>query len=593
MQGGRPASLSSVKSAIFLVFVLPSFVLADYHMKLFARGGGIDIAEHMAPVCGDLDQDSVVEITYPEQYTPWRFQIWRYFPPSQFRLVRCDTYPSNPLPGQIYNGTFQPVVASDVNCDGRTEIVGWNFFGVPGGQPHSVVEVMGSRHTGGLPDTNLWWREYYYQIEQTPIVVADLDRDGLREIIYNNCYGTNICEYRGANRFDSIASFTGPGHGNGFPVGDYDGDGRLEFVTCDGDHINVIRCSADDSFDLVATDTIWPSNGHIDPFGGQNVDGTHVPKIFITPNTYLGPGGECYYLYMGEWVSGHEYRYTLIDTVVAASAWGRYSKCGDIDGDGLEEVIWSVGAKVLIYKWNGIRLERVWTWQRRLGSCSLVEIYDLNRDGYKDILISGGDSTYYFEVEGVRLHSPNGGQVYATGDTVPITWETFCPPRCDSVSLFLRKDTTWQLDTIAHGLPASETTYAWPAPNVRSDSCRIVAIAYGPGRQYDESDSCFRIGPAGMTGASAPLIHETRLLGVSPNPIRDHAEIRFQLAEPGRVFLRVSDVLGRTVAVLANDVLKPGAYTRVLPTNDLPSGIYFLDFNTSPTRTTAKLTVSH
>jgi hypothetical protein len=73
-----------------------------------------------------------------------------------------------------------------------------------------------------------------------------------------------------------------------------------------------------------------------------------------------------------------------------------------------------------------------------------------------------------------------------------------------------------------------------------------------------------------------------RLVSVSPNPMTDRASVRFRLARQQSVRLYVCDVTGRTVAVLADGVLKSGSYQRdwqAAPT--VPSGVYFLRLETA------------
>ena len=137
------------------------------------------------------------------------------------------------------------------------------------------------------------------------------------------------------------------------------------------------------------------------------------------------------------------------------------------------------------------------------------------------------------------------------------------------------------------------------------DSCRIVAIAYGPGWQYDESDNPFRILPLGIAESPQSLIRETRLLGAFPNPCNGQTTIRFQLREEGNVDLRLCDATGRTVAILNQGTEKPGYYS--LPLNSLPGtknqeprtgnqrlppGIYFLTFAAPNCHETLKLIVA-
>ncbi len=51
--------------------------------------------------------------------------------------------------------------------------------------------------------------------------------------------------------------------------------------------------------------------------------------------------------------------------------------------------------------------------------------------------------------------------------------------------------------------------------------------------------------------------------------------IRFDVSISGNVSLKVYDVLGREVAVLANEYLRAGSYERVFESSDLSSGVYF------------------
>ncbi len=60
-----------------------------------------------------------------------------------------------------------------------------------------------------------------------------------------------------------------------------------------------------------------------------------------------------------------------------------------------------------------------------------------------------------------------------------------------------------------------------------------------------------------------------------PNPFNPTTVIRYQLSVASRADLRVFDVLGREVAVLANGVQQPGRYSVMFDASRLPSGTYF------------------
>jgi hypothetical protein len=66
--------------------------------------------------------------------------------------------------------------------------------------------------------------------------------------------------------------------------------------------------------------------------------------------------------------------------------------------------------------------------------------------------------------------------------------------------------------------------------------------------------------------------------------------IRFQLSRQTQVSLRICDVTGRTVATLADGIMRPGVYHRdweVAPT--VPDGVYFLSFSAGDLRESRKL----
>ena len=129
------------------------------------------------------------------------------------------------------------------------------------------------------------------------------------------------------------------------------------------------------------------------------------------------------------------FHHTLVDSVsFGGDDWGRWSECGDIDGDGIDECIWTTPAQINVYKAVGGKratsaaVQKVWHWYSDHGSMqSLVStVYDVNNDGYKELITAGNGKISIFEVDAVDLVSPNHGS-YKVGDTVPIRWATHSP----------------------------------------------------------------------------------------------------------------------------------------------------------------------
>ena len=60
-----------------------------------------------------------------------------------------------------------------------------------------------------------------------------------------------------------------------------------------------------------------------------------------------------------------------------------------------------------------------------------------------------------------------------------------------------------------------------------------------------------------------------------PNPFNPSTTIRFDIHKSGFTSLIVYDILGREVAVLANEFLKAGSYETEWFSGDYNSGVYF------------------
>jgi hypothetical protein len=324
------------------------------------------------------------------------------------------------------------------------------------------------------------------------------------------------------------------------------------------------------------------------------------------------------------------YHRTLVDSVsFSGTDWGRWSECGDIDGDGIDECIWTTPAQINVYKAVGTdSLQRVWNWYSDHGGFrSLVStVYDINNDGYNELITAGNAKISVFEIDAVDLLSPNGGS-YSVGDTVEIRWRANTPPRCDSLSLFLRRDSLWSLDTIATGIPGSDTLYSWVVPSGVPDTGRIVVIAYSPspqpspnGRgsegeglpklgqvawQFDMSDSVITFIGGGVAEESRRVPQQWSL-SVSPNPTRGAFTVKYDvpgkwgqsLGALGRAVqspfsLGIYDASGRLVRSLSDGAVAPGRYEARIPSGVLPAGIYFLRLDTPGFRSVKKAVVAH
>ena len=76
-----------------------------------------------------------------------------------------------------------------------------------------------------------------------------------------------------------------------------------------------------------------------------------------------------------------------------------------------------------------------------------------------------------------------------------------------------------------------------------------------------------------------------------PNPFNPTTTIRFDVRTSGNVSLKVFDVLGREVAVLADEYLRAGSYERVFDASNLSSGVYFYTLRAGEFEKTLRMVV--
>jgi len=555
-------------------------------------------------ICYDTDHNGLKELIfstgtiYPSD--PLRWEVWEYRPLNHFELVYADTGYYPPHPG-IMDGCFRPWDVGDIDRDGLVDLAGHNEDWTQGTDSmYNLLVTYECPSDTSFPESLTWsFRWGVNETHSSPVYLRnDLDGDSYREFVNatgNPQIGWGVWENVGNNQNELVWHSLTP-DGWALAFGDFDQDGRQEFATAalGGGPVSVLKCTGDDQYELVYQDTTHLPNGS-DVFSGD-VNGDARPEFFV--GFYEYPSST-FRLYMWRATGINTYQRVFVDRNVNMTTVSpeRSSKCGDVDGDGVDEIAWATPENLFLYKETGPdQFHQVWQWRQDqgIGEGIIVNIADVNNDGYNEIIVGGGgrDSRIsVFEVEAVRVLVPNGGEIFVPGHAM-VRWQAFAPPRCDSFSVWFTPDNGRTFEPLGHGIPPTDSSVGWTVPEINSDSCKVRVVAYGPGTQFDESDSYFSIVTASKAEAGLPIIRETRLLSISPNPIRDQAVVRFQLAEPGRVTLRISDVTGRSVETLVDDVLKPGAYVSSWHAQGVASGIYFLSFAASEVRTTSKLILS-
>jgi hypothetical protein len=463
-------------------------------------------------LCCDTDRDGLRELvvhtgSIVNPGNPPRWEIWEYRPVNRYQLVFADTG-AYPYPPGIVSGNLIPFDIGDVDQDGRTDIVGVNWERA-NDTLYNILVVMESPDEYSYPESLVWSFRYGRNLGGVaPTCIApDLDLDGQQEIVcvtQHDWYGLGLWECTGDNQYDLVWN----GHNLGIlapQFGDFDQDSLREFAggwSLATVHENT--SPGQDSYVMVFCDTTGLGNGE-DGFSAQDLDQDGWPEFLISFHSY---SANTFFLNMWEATGNNAFERTLVDQrrMVVGHGGGR-SRCGDLDGDGVDELVWALPLCALVYKAVGNNeFEQVWEWENDHGDQDvLTNIADMNGNGYCEMVVGGNNRVSVFEVEAIRVLHPDTAQEFCPGDTCLIRWEILTPPRCDSVSLFFLLDTVlepgmefYELDTIVTGLSPSDSTYPWVIPNANVDAAWILAFAYGPGWQFDRSDSAFSIRPVGM-----------------------------------------------------------------------------------------------
>jgi len=408
-----------------------------------------------------------------------------------------------------------------------------------------------------------------------------------------------VFENVGDNR-ESLVYNSPPSTTGRYPVADFDGNGRTDYACSWDAKVRICECVGDNQYQQVCSLALVLQSDDI--FSGNDVDQNGRPEFFMVDVRHRGMGWKLY-LYMFEATAEHEYAFWLVDSEqlgMGIEPGAKVSLCADLDGDGVEEVIWSCCTHGYILKATGPhQFRREFLFMHDHGPAALCNAADFNGNGYNELFVGSCGKISVFEAEPVRVMYPYHREVLVAGDTCLIRWRIYTPPRCDSVSLFLKTDTTvypgerfWRLDTIATGFAPSESSYSWVVPDTQLAWAKVLAIAYGPGWQFDESDSSFAIVPSGLS-AQPPVSVRDWALSVSPNPAAGRATVRWDIPRRASVRVCLYGPDGRIAKGLMSREDGPGRYAAQVRTSAaLPAGVYFCTLDNGEKRISRKLVLT-
>jgi len=169
--------------------------------------------------------------------------------------------------------------------------------------------------------------------------------------------------------------------------------------------------------------------------------------------------------------------------------------------------------------------------------------------------------------------SPLGGDVWATGDTEIVRWETNVLDQV-RISLFQNQTFVLALDT----LDGSQQAYAWYLPeDVQTGESYSIQVSsesnsavFGVSGEFTIVDTL-----TGLEEFENPALQGNKLAQNFPNPFYQTTRISYSLQKSVKVMLKVYNLIGEEIYTLVNEFQEAGTYSTVFDAWNHPGGVYF------------------
>jgi len=365
-------------------------------------------------ILGDLNHNGLSDIIF-----------WTNYPDSFALLYWEYTGNNNYVLKQVYKPykyMAKPCGYGYLDLDNRLDMI------VRGGWDYPEIAVLEAQSHYSYPDT-IVGRYRFSEFKMSLLYLQDLDRDSRMEIhgasqggdydwrfVFENI-GDNQCKLVWAETL----KYSIVGYSAEVPTAfaDFDRDGRMEFVTLtclfgtttDTNLIYFFENIGDNMYHVAKKETVLRFGENIcDLCGGKDLDGNGYPEVYFSVSWISIIQGRVYFwLYMTQAVGEDDYVTVQLDSTVEDLCFPEYRSCiGDIDGDQLPELIWSTGTDVYVYKYKDGSYQRVWhldNQQQHSSTNAMCNVYDLNNNGWNELVIGGSDKTLIYEIDTTSIYA--------------------------------------------------------------------------------------------------------------------------------------------------------------------------------------------
>ncbi|HGE70578.1 TPA: T9SS type A sorting domain-containing protein [Candidatus Poribacteria bacterium] len=313
-------------------------------------------------------------------------------PSWDYSYVKIYEKTGSGLYSEVFKSPYEyyPRDVGDTDGDGLLEILG---------NRKDQTFLLESPSKGEYPTKKIWEGENLWGGQ-----IDDLDLDGRKEIISSNIKNKSIdiFENRGNDTYIRVARLKNITEGDNintisFAIGDFDDDNGKEiaFGDSDGDLI-IYKCFDDDNYQIVWT---------------GNINGITIKSLI--KGDFDGDGDDEFAV-AGELAeSSHSvnkiYVYSIFDyssqyqEIYSVQIVGTKDGCGlsagDIDNDGIDELLAIVGDSAYIIKLSNRQMPYIWYHTTSYTNKILID--DVNKDGIKELFFNVDDElmAFNFDIE--------------------------------------------------------------------------------------------------------------------------------------------------------------------------------------------------
>ncbi len=245
------------------------------------------------------------------------------------------------------------------------------------------------------------WRDTNNIYLVIPIHVYDIDRDNLPEIFSNG--DTLIYESINDNNYQIVGYLTPPWSGiSTYAFGDFDGDGSIEYAGGNTQGKFTIAEYTEANYDNVIYYRELPTANIFDCFSVKDMDSDGEMEFIV--KGFIYPWNQ-YNVFIFEAVGDNQYQ---IKKQLNYQGPGNdnissYSCSGDVDADSIDEAILLTQPWIRILKANGDDNFYVWDSIYIGPYGGSVAVYDIDGNGLNEIIWSGNDQTKIYEWDGTNI----------------------------------------------------------------------------------------------------------------------------------------------------------------------------------------------